>query len=348
MRMHGKAVRTEPKVPQTNPDRIMAFLTRFTAEFTAVLSLPNLLGHVLRVLREEVGFDSCALALVDDHDQDNMIIRAASGLCKSFRGLAVPRGKGLHWKVMESGTPLLVPDMQADPRLFKRDGGIRSGIYAPLRVRGHSIGVLSAYQAKEGAFTDADLNLLTVVARYLAGAVEVARLHEQLRELAATDSLTGLANRRSFLIRLVSEMARSRRAGGSLSVVLMDLDGFKAINDIHGHVVGDEVLILVAATLRCAMRASDLAARFGGDEFILMLPETSALKGEQVLDRLKSVEIAVPNREGGGSRLTFCWGVATFPEDGQDPDRLLQVADTRLYAMKQRLYGGSLPRPQPP
>ncbi len=348
MRMHGKAVRTEPKIPQTDPDKVLAFLTRFTAEFTAVLSLPNLLGHVLRVLREEIEFDSCALALADDQDPDSMIIRAASGLCKSFRGLAVPRGKGLHWKVMESGTPLLVPDMQADPRLFKRDGGIRSGIYAPLRVRGHSIGVLSAYRAKEGAFTDADLNLLTVVARYLAGAVEVARLHEQLREIAATDSLTGLANRRSFLIRLISEMARSRRASGSLSVVLMDLDGFKAINDIHGHVVGDEVLILVAATLRCAMRASDLAARFGGDEFILMLPETSALKAEQVLDRLKSVEIAVPDRGGGGSRLTFCWGVSTFPEDGQDPDRLLQVADTRLYAMKQRLYGGALPRPQPP
>ena len=348
MRMHSKAVRTEHKVIRTEPDRVLAFLTRFTAEFTAVLSLSNLLGHVLRVLREEVGFESCTLALLDENDADSLIIRAASGLCKSFRGLAVPRGKGLHWKVMESGNPLLVPDMQADPRLFKRDGGIRSGIYAPLRVRGHSIGVLSAYRAKEAAFTDADLNLLTVVARYLAGAVEVARLHEQLRELAATDSLTGLANRRSFLIRLVSEIARSRRVGGSLSVVLLDLDRFKAINDFHGHVVGDEVLILVAATLRCAMRASDLAARFGGDEFILMLPETTAPKAEQVLDRLKSVEIAVPNHEGGGSRLTFCWGIASFPEDGQDPDRLLQVADTRLYAMKQRLYGGALPRPQPP
>lgn len=348
MRTQSKAIRTENKVIRNEPDRVLGFLTRFTAEFTAVLNLPNLLGHVLRVLREEVGFESCALALVDDQNQDSLTIRAASGLCKNFRGLAVPRGKGLHWKVLESGTPLLVPDMQADPRLFKRDGGIRSGIYAPLRVPGHSIGVLSAYRAKAGAFTDADLDLLTVVARYLAGAVEVSRLHEQLRELAATDSLTGLANRRSFLIRLVSEMARSRRGGGGLSVVLLDLDGFKAINDVHGHVVGDEVLILVSATLRCAMRASDLAARFGGDEFILMLPETTAAKAEQVLDRLKAVEISVPNREGGGSRLTFCWGIATFPEDGQDPDRLLQVADTRLYAMKQRLYSGALPRPQAP
>ncbi len=309
-----------------------------------MLDLSDLLEHVMRVLREETGFDSCSLAIVDDRNPDFLVIRAASGIRENFLGLAVPRHQGLHGVVMQSGAPLLVPDMHADPRVFRREDRIRSGIYAPLTVGRRQIGVLGAHRERIDAFTKVDLDLLTVVARYLTGAIEVARLHEQLKELAATDALTGLANRRCFLDRLVGEISRTRRTGRSLSVVLVDLNGFKAVNDACGHAKGDETLIRVAETLAQSVRVSDLAARFGGDEFVLMLPETTVEQAEEVVSRLDLSEVPLPEQADPCTRLTFSWGMASFPKDGDDPERLLHVADSRLYEMKKRFYGDQAPR----
>ncbi len=316
-------------------DKALFFLARLAAEFTTILSLPDLLEHILRVLREETGFDSCSLALVDDANPDLLIVRAASGLRKTFRDLAVPRANSLHGTVMTTGMPLLVPDMHADPRVFRRDPHVKSGIYAPLTVRDRHIGVLSAHRGVVNAFTERDLNLLAVVARYLAGAIEVARLHEQIRELAATDSLTGLANRRAFLDRVASEIGRCRRKGLKLSVVLLDLDKFKGVNDMHGHTIGDQVLARVAASLNRVCRASDMAARFGGDEFVLMLPETTRRKAKEILGRLRQIQVSLPELNGRDVTLSYCWGIATFPTDGRDLEQLIQLADSRLYAMKQ-------------
>ena len=321
------------------PNKALGFLVRLTTEFTAVLSLPDLMDHVMRALLEEIGFDSCSMALQDVHDPDTLVILAASGLRKNFLGLRVPAGHGLHGAVMEAGQPLLVSDMDADPRVFRREPGIKSGIYAPLTVRGRPIGVLSAHHERVGAFAEGDLDLLTIAARYLSGIIEVARLHEQLKQLAATDSLTGLANRRYFLDRLDAELARSHRAGYALSIVLLDLNGFKRVNDAHGHARGDEVLMRVGEHLGRITRSSDLAARFGGDEFILMLPETTRTEAEAIAGRLRAMDIPIEDGEGTHTCLiTVAWGAAAFPEDGQRSEPLLQMADSRLYEMK-RLQG---------
>lgn len=321
----------------------LAFLARLASEFTTVLSLPDLLEHILRACREATGFDSCGVALVDDRDPDVLVIRAASGLRASYLGLTIPAGKGLHGVVMVTGRPLLIPDMAADPRVYRREPNIRSGIYAPLTVHGRVIGVLSAHRSVPNAFTKADLDLLTVVARYIGGAVEVARLHEELKALAATDPLTGLANRRVFLDRLASELARVRRKGGVLSVALLDLNAFKTINDTYGHSVGDEALRAVAQTLVRRVRASDLASRFGGDEFTLLLPDTTVAQASEILDRSGLADVSWDDGRGGRVSLHFSWGIACWPADGQDANALLQVADGRLYGMKQRLRGGGKP-----
>ncbi len=321
-------------------DKSLAFLSRLATEFTAVLSLPDLLEHIMRVLREETGFDSCTLALIDERSPEVLIVKAASGLRESFRGLAIPKDQGLHGVVMRTGEPLFVPDMHADTRVYRRDNRIRSGIYVPLSVRRRQIGVLSAHRERAGAFTMADLDVLTVVGRYLTGAVEVARLHDQLKDLAATDSLTGLANRRCFFERFAIELARSRRKDRPVTVVLLDLNGFKAVNDAHGHAKGDEVLIWVGEAITKAIRTYDLAARFGGDEFILMLPETTKEQAAQVLNRLHNLRVPVPDPRSVVADLSFSWGIAVFPVDGDDPERLLQVADHRLYSMKERFYDG--------
>src|SRR5205807_5932963 len=127
-------------------DKSLAFLSRLATEFTAVLSLPDLLEHIMRVLREETGFDSCTLALIDERSPEVLIIKAASGLRESFRGLAVPKDQGLHGVVMRTGEPLFIPDMQDDHRVYRRDHLMVSGVVRTSRVGLRWFGDLVARQ----------------------------------------------------------------------------------------------------------------------------------------------------------------------------------------------------------
>ena len=191
------------------------------------------------------------------------------------------------------------------------------------------------------ALSDAPPSMSEAVRRRLhrlaaqgASALEAARLHEKVQELAATDVLTGLTNRRGFFDRMAAELSRSHRTGRPLSVALLDLDELKLINDTYGHSVGAAGLARLAQVLTHGMRSSDLAARFGGDEFVLLFPETPFAEAVGILDRLRDTKIAVSDGRGGELRLTFSWGVATWPENGASPEHLLRVADQRLYVMK--------------
>jgi diguanylate cyclase (GGDEF)-like protein len=320
----------------TKPDRALLFLSRLASEFTAVHPLPDLIDRVMLALHEETGFDSCALALLDERHPDTLRIQGASGLRARSRGVTLPREKGLHGVVMASRMPLLIHDMWEDPRVQRREGTIRSGIYAPLLVHDRAVGVLSAHRAEQRAFTEADLSLLTIVARYLTGAIEIARLHASLYDLAATDALTRLANRRNFLSHLASEIARSRRGGHALSIVVLDLDGFGIINDVHGHGTGDALLIHVAQTLTRSLRASDLAARLGSDEFGLLLPETNGSEAAKLISRLRTLVISIPRQRQASSRVSLSYGIATWSKDTHTPESLLQHAESQLHAMKHR------------
>ena len=190
--------------------------------------------------------------------------------------------------------------------------------------------------------SDALQRLLQGVAAQGTSALEAAWLHQKVLELAATDVLTGLANRRSFMDRLTSELADCRRTGRPLSLALVDLDDFKAINDTYGHSVGDNAVIQFSDNLRRSIRGSDLAARFGGDEFAMLFPATSRDVVENILRRLETTPIAIAEGCDGDLCLRFSWGIATWPQDGETPEPLLQVADRRLYAMKRGLPGSEL------
>jgi diguanylate cyclase (GGDEF)-like protein len=318
-------------------EKAVAFLARLGLEISSILSLPDLLGHVTLALREEIGFDSCIVSLLDQKEgEDVLIVRSASGLRQVMKDKMLPRLRGISWTVMEAGKPLVVlvvKDLRGEGRWFLKDERSRSGIYAPLVVGGGTIGVLSAYREAIGGFSDADLSVLTTVARYLANAIEVARLYEQLTNLAATDPLTGLANRCAILERMESEIARSRRTDSQFCFILLDLDHFKLVNDRGGHAIGDQLVRGVAERMVRAIRQSDVAARLVGDEFLFLLPESTPTAALDVVDRFRNVMASAPVlcwRSG----ISFSWGIAAWPQDGVEVRPLLQAADCRLYAMK--------------
>lgn len=316
-------------------DKSTAFLACLASDFTVLLSLPELAERALEALDAELGFDSCTIGLLDGHSPEILTFVGASGLSQEARGLRIPRGHGVDWAVLDTGRPLYVPDLAAEPRAVHLDARIRSGIYAPLCVQGRAKGVLTAHRGRPDAFSATELDLLTGAAGYLAGACEVARLSEQRRAFAVTDHLTGLMNRRAFLDQTEAEINLSHRTGRPFAVAMLDLNGFKAVNDTHGHAAGDMALIRVAEALRQSTRTYDRVVRWGGDEFVLLLPATTAAQAHELLERVGS--IAVPlNDAPAGTQLTVSWGVASWPADGDSLEILMGVADARLYDMKNR------------
>lgn len=322
-------------ITATEAHKPTAFVARLATDFTVLLSLPELAECALDALDAEVGFESCTIGLRDARDPSILTLIGASGMWRHFRGLTIPRGESRHWAVLETSRPLYVPDARTEPRVFCRDDRMRSGIYAPLTVQGRAIGVLSAHRDQLDGFSATELEVLTAVAGYLAGACEVARLSEERRAFAATDPLTGLMNRRAFVDQTETEMSLSRRTGRPFAVAMLDINGFKAVNDTHGHAAGDMALIRVAEALRTCTRTYDRVVRWGGDEFVLLLPATTAAQAHELLERVG--RIAVPLCDAPGStQLTVSWGVASWPADGDSLEILMGVADARLYDMKKR------------
>ena len=320
------------QAPRADSDKALAFLARLATELTVVLSFSELVDGTLSMLSEEAGFDSCSVGLIDEA-RDILTVVGAAGLREGYKGLVIPHGRSLNWTVVESKQPLYVPDMHRDERVFRQQDNIRSGIYAPLIVRGRVIGVLSAHRSAVDAFQPEDLDVLTVVSRYLAGAIEVSRLYEELRSLASTDELTRLPNRRSILERFGEELSRALREAQPLSVAIVDLDELKRVNDTLGHQVGDAVLVHVADVLRRRIRVHDIAGRLAGDEFILLFPNTDRDQAETILRRLERID-ATGSGQPGDRAMTLSWGLAVWPDDGAAVDALIAVADRHLYAMK--------------
>src|SRR5271169_5538653 len=209
---------------------------------------------------------------------------------------------------------------------------------AGLNVTSHLIVSQSARLLDASAGVAELVNALSYIVLLGATLLDNARLFRQVRTLAISDSLTGLANYRHLIDVLQGELERSGRTNRPFSVLLMDLDGLKKINDRHGHLVGSRALSRVAEILRLNCRSIDTAARYGGDEFALVLPETNVAAAEQVVDRVRNFLLAdeeVP-------QLSLSIGVATFPKCGTTIQQLLEFADRALYAMKEQSKRGRL------
>jgi len=207
-----------------------------------------------------------------------------------------------------------------------------SGWHSPLRVGSSDFGLLVL---TSDSFEADHVETVAALATQVVVALENARLHRMVERQAMVDSLTGLANRRSLEESLRTELARATRFGDSVCVVLADLDDFKQVNDKYGHAAGDEVLKAFAGALRKTARESDVAGRWGGEEFALVLPGTDAAGGARLAERARAAieerRVKMPN--GDSCAVTASFGVAAFPES-HELGEILAAADSALYAAK--------------
>lgn len=209
---------------------------------------------------------------------------------------------------------------------------------AGLNVASHLIASQSARLLDASAGVAELVNAISYIVLLGATLLDNARLFRQVRTLAISDSLTGLANYRHLIDVLQGELERSGRTSRPFSVLLMDLDGLKKINDHHGHVIGSRALCRVATILRLNSRSIDTAARYGGDEFALVLPETNVSAAEQVVERVRNCLLA----DAEVPQLSLSIGIATFPKCGVTIQQLLEFADRALYAMKEQSNRGRM------
>jgi diguanylate cyclase (GGDEF)-like protein len=208
----------------------------------------------------------------------------------------------------------------------------------PLVAKGQSIGLVELMSFGLIDLDVEQLELARTMANEAAMALENARLYEEARALADRDQLTGFYNHRYFHERFGEEVLRAQRSRRPISVLMLDLDDFKLVNDTFGHLFGDQVLAWTAELIRSTMRESDIPARYGGDEFAILLPDTPAESAATAVDRIRDA-FANSAFESGSRRpvsISLAIGAATFPADGRTATELIAVADAALYREKRR------------
>ena len=258
------------------------------------------------------------------------------GVLDRDTGQLRPWGDGLASWVMKEKRDLRIDDLAvgASELAFAPEGhgGMRSVLAVPLLVEGNAVGVLSVQSRRPGAYDDHQLAVLATIGQQAAVAIENARHHA----LATVDSLTGLYLRDTFFRRLQEEHARARRYDGAYALLMIDLDGFKSINDREGHLAGDRFLRAAGAEIRSRLRGADLACRYGGDEFCVLLPETDLDGSKPIAERLRAaIADLVVDLDSGSVRTTCSIGVAVHPDHaGGDVRALLLRADQALYQAK--------------
>ncbi len=267
-----------------------------------------------------------------------------------FSSLEIPLGQGLSGWVAENRKPILNGNPSVEPGYLNDPGKfstLRSAVAVPLEGVNGVLGVLSLYHAERDAFSKDHLRILLAISSKIGMSIENAFRFRQAESSATTDYLTGLPNARSLFLHLDSELSRSRRNQEPLSVLVLDLDGFKQVNDRFGHLEGNKVLSAVASRLKSACREYDYIARMGGDEFVVLLsgvlPEDVIQKASQFRQVVKDIARELFN----GGVLTASIGVAHFPTDGTDAEQLLAEADRKMYKEKHRHRSSPLAAPEP-
>jgi diguanylate cyclase (GGDEF)-like protein/putative nucleotidyltransferase with HDIG domain len=309
----------------------LALLNELGRKASAVLNPQELMPSICRQIRSAFGYDLARIEILDA-GREELVVEAEAGYGPELMGRRAHVREGLAGAAADSGEPVLANLVVQEPRYVALHPDIRSALSLPLKYREDLMGVLSVESEHAHAFSQQDLLTLRTLADQLAIALHNARAYQVALEQAITDGLTGLKTHRFFMESLDREWRRSTRSGQMFSVIMIDLDGFKQVNDRYGHLEGDKVLSAVANLLNDRVRQSNVVARYGGDEFAIMLPETRTEQAEVLAERLRASIESDPYLRAHG--VTASFGISTFPIHGPTQEEILRVADSGMYLAK--------------
>ncbi len=346
--------------------RLMEMMSEVSRTALDATDLPELLDRIVCYIQERFPLELTAIVLHDEQ-RDEFVQAANAGTISVPPSLRWPARFGVIGRCIRMGKTQIVPDVSADPQYIVVNDRVTSEVVVPIRSHGKVLGVLNLESASPDVFVPATVLAFEAFADQVAGAIRLSSANERLAETSAQleqktraleqanehlataietlhristlDGLTGVANRRLFDETLSLEWRRAARSRAPLSLLMIDIDRFKAFNDAAGHQNGDDCLRRVAHALRESVhRAADLVARYGGEEFGVLLPETDAENARNVAEslraRIESLDMAHP--AAGAGHVTISVGVATTtpPREGGEPEELVRQADEALYAAK--------------
>ncbi|MFB3920792.1 MAG: HD domain-containing phosphohydrolase [Terriglobia bacterium] len=311
--------------------RHLALLNEMTRKATAVLDPQELLSSICQQLRGTFGFDLTRVETLDKAKEE-LVVEAQEGYAPALVGRRARLGEGLAGFAAETGEPVLVNDVARDDRYIPFHTGVRSSLAMPLKYRSEILGVLSVESLRANSFSQQDVLTLRTLADQLAVALKNAQAYKVAQDQAITDTLTGLKTHRYFMEALDAEWRRSPRSGHHFSIIMMDLDDFKQVNDRYGHLEGDRVLAAVGRVLEMRSRQSNVVTRYGGDQFAVLMAEATMEQAEGLAERLRYGLAADPYL--ASRSITASFGIATFPVHGATPEEIVRVAESGMYLAK--------------
>jgi len=320
----------------------LASMIEIGKALTSCLDIHAILEIIMKQVERLLKPKAWSLLLVDTDSGDLIFEIAVSSVSEQLKGVRLERGKGIAGWVALHGLPLLIPDVTKDDRFEENfDQKLmfttHSIVCVPMKIKEQVIGVIELINSYGDLDFDAsDTLLISAIADFAAIALENARNYTRVNELVITDDLTGLYNSRHFGQLIENELNRHGRYGEQFSLVFLDLDHFKSINDTFGHLVGSRMLAEFGRLVGKLVRSSDMAARYGGDEFAIILPHTGKEEAVKMAGNLlNAMKIAkFVSDDDVPITLTASIGIATFPVDAENRADLIRAADSAMYDAK--------------
>jgi len=308
-------------------------------EFSSSLDLDETLTLFADKVAEFVPYDSIAVSLLDTSGDFARTIYAGGANTTIFLGRIFKVGEGATGYVLKKQKLVLNVDPALDLSFAANDALEEYRVMAalPLFADDRMIGAVSLYSSQVDSFQDEQLRLLEAISHIAADAISIALQHAEAETHALTDQMTGLPNSRSLRSQFEKEVMRAGRTGKRFQLLVMDLDGFKAVNDSYGHKLGDMMLKAVGAVINEQLREYDFLARYGGDEFVAIIPETDSDAADSLHERITNAVNAfrLPTGTGAKARVGVSLGSSSYPENGETLDTLIEAADKAMYAVKE-------------
>lgn len=308
---------------------------------SAILELHHLIDFIIEKATQILDIQRCSLMILDEPAQE-LLIKGAKGLDENvIINTRIKLGESIAGLAARDGNPLLVTDIEVEPAIARKNSPSyksKSFISVPIKLRDKVVGVFNASNKGpkgKDIFTQADLKIILMIVQQAAIAIENANYCRELEHLSITDSLTGLYNHRYFMRALRFEAERSNRYGNPLCLLMFDVDDLKSYNDVYGHLEGDFLLKEISRVVKENLRVVDIVCRYAGDEFMIILPETSVVRVKVIAEKIKQAVLNLKLKR----TVTISMGIAASRKDINAHDFILKT-DQALYQAKKEGKNG--------